>query len=50
MKSILTLTSLFLKQLIRRKSLWIVFIIFAGMISINYMIQSQMDEAGRIST
>ena len=45
MKSILTLTSLFLKQLIRRKSLWIVFIIFAGMVSINYMIQSRMDEA-----
>ena len=45
MKSLLTLTSLFLKQLIRRRSLWIVLIVFAAMISVNYFIQSQMEKA-----
>lgn len=45
MKSFLTLTSLFLKQLVRRKSLWIVFAVFGGMILINYIIQSQMERA-----
>ncbi len=45
MKHFLALTILFLKQFIRRKSLWIVFIVFAAMMMLNYYIQSQLERA-----
>ena len=45
MTSFATLTLLFLKQLIRRRWLWIVIVLFAGMMLINYMVQSRMEEA-----
>jgi hypothetical protein len=40
-----TLTGLFLKQLIRRKSLWIVFSVLAVMVLMNYFILSEMERA-----
>ena len=45
MRTFPTLTSLFLKQLIRRKSIWIIVIIFAAVVFLNYIITARMDEA-----
>jgi hypothetical protein len=43
MNSLRTLTLLFLKQLICRKWLWIVIVIFASMMLFNYIVQARME-------
>ena len=43
MDSLWSLTTIFLKQLIRSRALWVVSSIVAGMVIINYFIQSQFE-------
>ncbi len=45
MNSIFTLTAIYIRQLQRSKSTWIVLLIFAGMFIINYYVQSRFEEA-----
>jgi ABC-type transport system involved in multi-copper enzyme maturation permease subunit len=47
MRQFLGLTALFLKQLVRRKSLWAVVAVVGAMLLVGYLVQKQMDEALR---